>query len=135
MKGSGKTLPPCDAAPRPSHRVSCARAAARYAAAQRSLTLRVALDFVADLRNLVRQRLVLLQLVLQELRGEPRLRLDAARRQQIHVRALVPAVLEVRGLDPAPLDQRPQAVVHLAETDTELARHLALTQRRIGLQE
>ena len=42
---------------------------------------------------------------------------DPARREQVRVRQLVPAVLEVAGLDPALLHERLQAVIGLAQTD------------------
>jgi hypothetical protein len=45
-----------------------------------------------------------------------------------------PSVLEVSGFDATPVHQGIKAIDHLAETETELARNLALAQPGIGLQ-
>ena len=44
------------------------------------------------------------------------------------------ALAEISGLDPPSLDQRPQAIVGLAEADAKLSRKIALTEIRPGFQ-
>ena len=105
-----------------------------YIAARR-LASRLTLRLDADLFDLASERLVFPHLALQELNRDSRLFLDTTGRQQVHVRRLVAAVLEVRRLDPPLVDQALQAVVDLAEAETKLLRNLTLTQLRVRLEE
>jgi len=95
----------------------------------------LAIRLVAYLLNLASERLVFPHPGLQEPHGDPGLLLNSTGREQIHVRRLVPAVLEVRCLDPASIDQAFQAVIDLAQTESQFLGDLPLAQSRIGLEQ
>src|SRR5690606_35004656 len=75
-----------------------------------------------------------LHALLQEPEGDPGLLLEALGSKVVRVAALVGIIAEVVDLDPAAAHDGAQAVVDLAQADTELARELALTAVRISLQ-
>src|SRR6185312_13756052 len=99
------------------------------------LSRNVPLRFDPHLLDLEAQLFVLAYLDLEEAQGQTRLLLDPTRRQQVHVGGLVVAVLEVRRLDPSLAQERPHAVIHLAETDAERARHIPLAHPGIRLEQ
>src|SRR4029077_15520178 len=129
-------LPPCNEAPWPSHvyATTIFKRSAVPACGARLASL-LPLRLVTDLLDLDLERLVLAHLCLQKLYGDFGLCLDTARRQQIHVGRFIAAVGEVSGLDPAALDQSSQAVVHLTEADSELARNISLAHLGVGLEQ
>src|SRR6185503_12021692 len=88
-----------------------------------------------QLLELALERLVLLELSLQEARGHLRFLLDAARREVIQIRPLVGVVAEVVRLDQALLDQCLDAEIYSAETDTELICDSPLARMRVGLEQ
>jgi hypothetical protein len=91
-------------------------------------------DFLFQPLDLLDQAFMLLELSLQEALGDSCLGRNAGRGQLVQVAVLGLALAEIAGFDPSPLDQRPQAVVGLAEADAELSRKVALTEIRLGFQ-
>ncbi len=80
------------------------------------------------------QSLVLCLLALQEASGESGFVVDAFGGEYVQVAALVRAFTEIFGFDQALFDQSLQAVVHLAQADTQCAGELTLADIRVGLQ-
>src|SRR6266513_1573250 len=110
-------------------RASISRLSARYCALMsvNSMGAHLALE----LFNFLLDRLVLLDLASQEARRGADLFPRALRRQVIRVGELVVAVAKIAHLDEAPLEQRAQAEVDLANAHAELPGELAL--RELGV--
>ena len=85
-------------------------------------------DFLAQLRNFLLEAVVFREFTLQEADREARLLLDPCGCERIEVAQLLVAFAEVRHLDPAFVDERTEAVVHLTKADVEFARQGTLTQ-------
>ena len=90
-----------------------------------------AVDFGTKLLNFFLQALVFFELSIEESAGDAGFGRDASGRQLVDVGGLVCAVAEVLDFDPTLSDHRLEAVVSLAQAQTQLPGHLALGDFRI----